>query len=181
MFLASYSLAPWFFIFIEWFSSWCFTCHYSVATTIVIMNNSLAFMSYFFIDTWNLKLGMNHDLLLSSYTNLLIYQISSENTNWLIIDATKANTVPTWTKLGCPCICGFDNSNSWWCCDHMLSFQPWVLIKSKVWISLKCLNLGFLWKLKGKKAKVLWGCSVLAVIWVLWMERNSRILKITEV
>lgn len=28
---------------------------------------------------------------------------------------------------------------------------------------------------KGKKAKALWGCSVLPVIWVVWMERNRRI------
>lgn len=25
---------------------------------------------------------------------------------------------------------------------------------------------------KGPKAKVLWGCSVLAVLWVVWLERN---------
>lgn len=30
---------------------------------------------------------------------------------------------------------------------------------------------------RGKKAKVLWGCSVLAVavIWLLWMERYRRV------
>ena len=31
---------------------------------------------------------------------------------------------------------------------------------------------------KGKKAKVLWGCSVLAIFWVLWMERNRRIFEV---
>ena len=30
---------------------------------------------------------------------------------------------------------------------------------------------------RGKKAKVLWGSSVLAVIWVIWMERNRRIFE----
>ena len=30
---------------------------------------------------------------------------------------------------------------------------------------------------KGKKAKVLWGCAVLAVFWVIWMERNRRIFE----
>jgi hypothetical protein len=30
---------------------------------------------------------------------------------------------------------------------------------------------------KCKKAKVLWGCSMLAVIWVLWLERNRRIFE----
>ena len=30
---------------------------------------------------------------------------------------------------------------------------------------------------KGKKAKVLWGCGVLAVFWVLWLERNRRIFE----
>ena len=32
----------------------------------------------------------------------------------------------------------------------------------------------------GKKAKVLWGCSVLAIFWVLWMERNRRIFEVYE-
>lgn len=31
---------------------------------------------------------------------------------------------------------------------------------------------------KGKKEKVLWGCSVLAVILVLWMERNRRMFEV---
>jgi hypothetical protein len=30
---------------------------------------------------------------------------------------------------------------------------------------------------RGKKAKILWGSSVLAVIWVIWMERNRRIFE----
>jgi hypothetical protein len=30
---------------------------------------------------------------------------------------------------------------------------------------------------RGKKAKVLWGSSLLAVIWVIWMERNRRIFE----
>jgi hypothetical protein len=30
---------------------------------------------------------------------------------------------------------------------------------------------------RGKKARVLWGCSVLAIFWVLWMERNRRIFE----
>ena len=30
---------------------------------------------------------------------------------------------------------------------------------------------------KGKKAKTLWGCGVLAVFWVVWMERNNRIFE----
>ena len=33
------------------------------------------------------------------------------------------------------------------------------------------------WFSQRNKAKVLWGCSVLAVIWVLWMERNRRIFE----
>jgi hypothetical protein len=35
---------------------------------------------------------------------------------------------------------------------------------------------------RGRKDKVLRGCGVLAVFWVLWIERNRRILKsMTEV
>ncbi|XP_040371882.1 uncharacterized protein LOC112192237 isoform X2 [Rosa chinensis] len=30
---------------------------------------------------------------------------------------------------------------------------------------------------KGKKAKTLWGCGVLAVCWVVWLERNRRIFE----
>lgn len=31
--------------------------------------------------------------------------------------------------------------------------------------------------INGKKAKILWGCGVLAVNWVVWMERNRRFFK----
>ncbi|XP_024195633.1 uncharacterized protein LOC112198748 [Rosa chinensis] len=30
---------------------------------------------------------------------------------------------------------------------------------------------------KGKKARTLWGCGVLAVVWVIWMERNKRLFE----
>lgn len=30
---------------------------------------------------------------------------------------------------------------------------------------------------RGRKAKVLWSCSVMAVVWVIWWERNRRIFK----
>lgn len=31
--------------------------------------------------------------------------------------------------------------------------------------------------INGKNAKILWGCGVLAVNWVVWMERNKRIFE----
>jgi hypothetical protein len=39
------------------------------------------------------------------------------------------------------------------------------------------------WHCKGNKVKPLQACGVLAVIWVLWMERNTKdfVLKIIEV
>ena len=33
---------------------------------------------------------------------------------------------------------------------------------------------------KGKKAKVLWGCGIFAILWVLWSERNRRIFEAYE-
>ena len=43
---------------------------------------------------------------------------------------------------------------------------------SRQFLSVSRLGFG-----RGKKAKVLWGNSVLAVIWVIWMERNRRIFE----
>lgn len=33
---------------------------------------------------------------------------------------------------------------------------------------------------KGEKVRVLWKCSILATLWVIWLERNNKIFVVSE-
>jgi hypothetical protein len=47
----------------------------------------------------------------------------------------------------------------------------WVIPKS----CYDLLSIRFISGGRGKKAKVLWSCRMLAIFWVIWLERNKRI------